>query len=282
MKIFLPDAKNSESGQAVLIILLIMTVILTIGLSVVSRSVTDVKISQQTQESARAFWVAQAGLEKAIKANAGITTETLNNINYSVSKIGLGAGKEFVFPEKAKASESVTLWLVGHNESTGEINDTVSFKDKITLYWGNEGESSDLETTPALEATLIYNKGGFKTMRYVFDPYSDRSVPTYFSTVNGPFTISGQNFSFSSDEIDLKDFGTPYFLLFKLLFNTSPQVLGAKVSSSSSSNLPSQGNCFESQATISESGIVRKLKQCQFWLVSPNIFDYVLFSGGGI
>lgn len=280
MKIFLPDAKNSQSGQAVLIILLIMTVILTIGLSVVSRSVTDVKISQQTQEAARAFWVAQAGLEKAIKANAGILTETLNNIDYSVSKIGLGAGKEFVFPEKAKASESVTLWLVGHNESTGEIDETVSFKDKITLYWGNEGEFSDLkDTTPALEATLIYNKGGgFKTMRYVFDPYSARSVPTNFSSVNGPFTVSGQKFSFSSEEIDLKDFGTPYFFRFRLLFNSAPQALGV----AASSDLPSQGNCFESQATISESGIVRKLKQCQFWLVSPNIFDYVLFSGGGI
>jgi len=282
MKVLLPQNKNNQNGQAVLIVLLIMTVILTIGLSVVSRSVTDIKISQQTQEAARAFWVAQAGLEKAIKANAGISSDSLNDIDYTVSKATLGGGNEFVFPEKVKANETVTLWFVGHDESTGLIDTGVSFKDKITLYWGNESEAGvPSESTPALEATLVYNKGGFKNMHYTYDPFANRSVKTNFTpavTTGSPFTVSGQNFKYSSDVIDLKDYGTPYFLRLRLLFNPSPQVLGVLASSS----LPNQGNCFESSATVSESGIVRKLKQCQFWLVSPNIFDYVLFSGGGI
>ncbi|MBU3957074.1 hypothetical protein KKI19_02265 [Patescibacteria group bacterium] len=47
--------KRDSSGQALLIILLVMAVALTIGLSVVSRSITDIRISQEQEQSARAF-----------------------------------------------------------------------------------------------------------------------------------------------------------------------------------------------------------------------------------
>lgn len=57
---------KNESGQTIIILLLVMVVGLTIGLSMVSRSLTDIKISQQTEQSQRAFSAAEAGLEYAL------------------------------------------------------------------------------------------------------------------------------------------------------------------------------------------------------------------------
>jgi len=265
-----------------LIILLVVTVVLTIGISVASRSVTDVKISQQSAESGRAFWVAQAGLEKAIKAGSTIVSDNLNNVSYSVSKTGLGGGVEFVFPEKVLANEPITLWLVSHNETSGEIETDNPYNDKLTLYWGNEGESISSETTPALETTLVYATSGvFKTKRFTFDPWEDRRTSsTNFASAQAGGTVLGQNLSFSSGEINLKSIlkssDIPYLFRLRLLFSSTPQLVAVKAASS----LPSQGSCYFSSATISESGVTRKLSTCRLWQVSSSIFDYSLFSGG--
>lgn len=47
--------------------LLIGLVVLTIGLGVASRSITDIKLSRQEEESARTFNVAEAGIEELLK-----------------------------------------------------------------------------------------------------------------------------------------------------------------------------------------------------------------------
>ncbi|MBU2577208.1 hypothetical protein KKA69_00060, partial [Patescibacteria group bacterium] len=115
---YLIEKKEKEKGQAVLILLLAIAVILTVGLSIVSRSITDVKISQQSQESARALWVAQAGLEQAIRSNSSIgsagSPEELNGVSYYVEKRDLGLSTQYVYPSKVKANEPITVWLVGH------------------------------------------------------------------------------------------------------------------------------------------------------------------------
>jgi Tfp pilus assembly protein PilX len=46
---------KNNSGQTIIIVLLAIAVGLTIGLAVISRSVTSIRISRQEEESARAF-----------------------------------------------------------------------------------------------------------------------------------------------------------------------------------------------------------------------------------
>ena len=58
---------KKNSGQIILIVLLIMVVLLTIGLALVVRSVTDIRISTETKESTRAFSAAEAGIEDALR-----------------------------------------------------------------------------------------------------------------------------------------------------------------------------------------------------------------------
>src|SRR3989344_5511027 len=60
---------SKESGQVILILLLIMTVALGIGLSLVQRSLGDISTSIKVEQSSRAFSAAEAGIESAIKGN---------------------------------------------------------------------------------------------------------------------------------------------------------------------------------------------------------------------
>lgn len=277
MKVSLPFSESS--GQTVLVILLVMAVILTVGLSIASRSLTDLKMSQQTQESARAFWVAQAVLDKAIKANAGESVNYLDEIRYEVSKTSMGGGRSFVYPGKAEADNPLPLWLIDHNAQTGEILPGTSVTGTVTLYWGNAGTPANSAATPALEISLVYRPGAdFMLRRWVFDPNSARRSVNNFSAALAGGLVQGQTFAFASSALDITSYANPYMVRLRLIYADSPHALGL----ASSFDLPNQGDCYDSRATVEESGISSRLSECVFWKTSPSIFDYLVFSGGSL
>jgi hypothetical protein len=81
--------KNKEKGQALLMLLLVLSVVLTIIIATVSRSVTDIKITTYEDNSARAFGAAEAGVEEAlpnlpatgpVATNSGATQAAANTL----------------------------------------------------------------------------------------------------------------------------------------------------------------------------------------------------------
>ncbi len=52
----------SESGQALLIVVLVMVVVLTMGLSVASRSITNLRIATEQDNSQASFSAVEAGI----------------------------------------------------------------------------------------------------------------------------------------------------------------------------------------------------------------------------
>lgn len=263
---------RQNSGQALLIILLIMAVGLTVGLAVISRSVTDIGISRQEEESARVFSVAEAGIEEALKLGyAPPGAIEIGGITATVNQINLGKTLEFAFPGEYEVGDIQTLWLVEHKEDgTLDTNNKYS-AGTIEVYWGKEGG-----TTPALEVTLIYNQGGVKIMRWALDPDGTRKASNNFDLADsGNFQIGGKTFKYKKS---LSSLPCPssicYALRLRLLYNNQPQILGAK----GVNTLPSQGICYESTATNPQTGITRKVRQCRLHKAPPGIFDYVLYS----
>ena len=55
-----------EKGQALILVLLSLAVVLTVVLSVFSRSITDVSISSKENDAMRAFSAAEAGVEQVL------------------------------------------------------------------------------------------------------------------------------------------------------------------------------------------------------------------------
>lgn len=60
--------KLLKAGQAALMVVLVMAVALGFGISIISQSTTDIRMTEQEQEAARAFNAAEAGIEEALKS----------------------------------------------------------------------------------------------------------------------------------------------------------------------------------------------------------------------
>ena len=67
-KLFINRFSNN-SGQAILLVVLVMIVGLTVGLSVVSRSIVSIKTSTEEADSQKALAAAEAGIEKALNTS---------------------------------------------------------------------------------------------------------------------------------------------------------------------------------------------------------------------
>lgn len=267
-----------QKGQTVLIVLLIMTVVLTIGLSTISSSITDIRISQQTEESTRAFYVAESALEEKMQSAAAASSGSLDGIGYVVTSETLG-GQYFVFPEEAASGDTQTLWLVGHN-AEGQIDESSDYNGGVTFYWGTatSAESS------ALSVAYIYRESGvYKIARYNFDPDAARRLNNRFTAaLTQGFTVAGRSLKYSTGLINLPNNANiqPFFIRATLSYNSSPQLIAA--AAAASPYFPNQGSCYVSTATVSQSGITRKVRQCRFWQEVPSIFNWGLFSGGNL
>jgi len=272
--------KRNNSGQALLIILLIMAVALTIGLSVVSRSVTDIRISQEQEESARAFSAAEAGLESLLAT--GGAPGIVGDFTITTDTKPLGDSSTFVFPKEIRADDTQTVWLVDHlDEDTLDLDNPKSFTD-FEFHWGNENLSGNEDTAPALEAVIIYKDlaGEYTTRRVAFDPKLGRS-DGFTNVSDDDHSFSEKRFSFKAKFTDDRAFpsGSLYALRIKLLYNDEPQVLGIEAFGDP---LPLQGNCYASTAASETTGISRKVEQCQFYPSLSGMFDYVLYSGSSL
>ena len=148
---------KKTSGQSLLVILLVMAVILTIGLAVASYSITDIKISQQEEESARVFSAAEAGIEEALRLGSAQDV-TIGEITAKVSENIQGGGRDFNFGEsKFPSGELANVWLIDHDEEGGietpgfyraHADSHFPFSGQMTLCWGS---STTLDSSsPAL------------------------------------------------------------------------------------------------------------------------------------
>ncbi|MBI2007488.1 MAG: hypothetical protein HYS83_02210 [Candidatus Blackburnbacteria bacterium] len=144
--------RSRQRGQALLIILLVMAVVLTIALSVASRSITDITVSQKEEESARAFSAAEAGVEQAIIGNT--TAGSLDSGAEYAIETGRIEGNEFIFPSLLSAGEVAPVWFVAHdadgNQTCGSSYPCFT-GSSLTVCWGASGTPSDGGTTPAVQ-----------------------------------------------------------------------------------------------------------------------------------
>lgn len=265
--------KLPSNGQALLIILLIMAVALTIGLSVISRSITDVKISQQTEESARAFSAAEAGIEESlVTGSGGIGSFTETGASYQVQTADFGDGAtQLVFPQEVSIDEPQTLWLARHDPATGNVIETAYYTaSNIDVCWGGNA---------ALEVSVYYKDGStYKVARGAYDPDGGRRALNNFDPTDGLCpTLSMSN----RKSIGFTDPATKPLLFLRLrTFYNNAQVGVVTAGSGAGNVLPSQGTRYESTGTAGAA--TRKVEVVRYWPVPPPIFDFVLSSGGGL
>lgn len=285
---------TTQSGQALLIILLVLAVALTVVLSVISRSVTDIAVTTKEREAARAFSAAEAGVEEAL-IGGSLSGSFAGGGSYTVVVGGLAeGGTEFPAPGKVAAGDAIPIWFVSHaDDGSLTCADGKCFTgSSMRVCWGESGTSAGDAQTPALEVVIIYTAtaGNYETTRVAraaFDPNSGRRASNQFAAPDaGTCSIGDQDYAFSKT-INFTDLGVPSSVYntqnglqtarLRLLYNTQkPHPVGASVGTP----LPAQGTRIESTGIAGAA--TRKIEVFQLYSDLPPIFDFALFTLGDL
>ncbi len=297
--------KKFQKGQALVLVLLSLAVVLTLVLFILSRSITDVAVSSRQEESVRAFSAAEAGVEKSLVIGTG-SNSTIGDANYSSSVVDFAEGtQDFAYPINLASGDTSTTWFVSHDNNgnsacgTGEpcffssTNDASNF---LKVCWGKPGTGASTSTTPAIELVIFYETtpgdvSSIKIARDAYDPNSSRTVNNnFFAPDSGSCTISGVSYAFQKTLTPV-DFGIPassfqspnglQFLRTRMFYNSDQShPVGVTVSFPGNSTLPSQGQSIVSTGVSGESN--RRLEVFQGWPEVPGVFDYAVYSSVGL
>lgn len=286
-----------QGGQALVLVLLSLAVVLTLVLFILSRSVTDIAVSSREEEAVRAFSAAEAGVEKGLTTGVGILSsdfEAGSKFSAEVSDFAEG-DTNFTFPGNFTSGEAATVWFVGHD---GDGNMTCAGGDcftgaSIRVCWGKRGTGESTATTPAIEASIFYaaTPGDYSSVRIArvtADPYVGRISSNSFDAASlADCTIDGEDFEFQKDisfaglSIPAGSYGVQNGLQFakiRMLYNSDTSHRAGV--DAGASLLPSQGLRVDSSGSAGESN--RRLDVFQGWPEPPEIFDFAIFSSSGL
>jgi hypothetical protein len=300
----LPDrfkTVKAQRGQALLLVLLGMAVVLTLVLSVVSRSVTDISITTRDEESLRAFSAAEAGVEKAFIIGQDIPQTDLGNQSSYTANVSNIAEFQTTYeiPGEFRSSETSTVWFVSHDADGNlvchEPNDPCFIPVSTTpaeICWGKPGTARN-NSAPALEISVYYdvnrtlvtngNASGVRVFRKTFDPYSSRS--NNFASAGSGCAFGNYAFSGSITSAELPasmqtcvlsgGAGCLLFGRIRMIYNSVAHPVAVRVNGDS---LPSQGKRIESTGISGDA--TRKIEAFQTFKEPLSIFESAIVSMG--
>ena len=295
---------KSNSGQALLLVIITMAVAMTVVLSVVARSITDVQITTSEEESLRAFSAAEAGVEKALvtglQQGADILTDQgdLPDATFEAEVSSFAQNlPAFNFPLEVISGDTANVWFVSHDNNNDLVCNSGAglpcfTGSAVEICWGSSGTPSDTATTPAIELVVFYDPtpsagGSYTDMavaRAAFDPNGGRRGTNNFGPPDGgTCNINGVNYQFRRT-VTFNSLGIPavsqssqngmQLARVRMFYNsTVPHPVGFRVSGGS---LPGQGRQIESTGQSGDS--TRKVQVFTLFPGFPSVFDSVLFS----
>lgn len=289
-----------ESGQALLLVLLSVAVVLTIVLSVVSRTITDISVVTKEEEALRAFSAAEAGVERVLIIGSDIGPTKIGDASFTAKVSSYSSGsKEYPNPVALYSGESAFVWFVAHAADGSFVCNAQNpcfSGSRIKVCWGKPGTASNSQTTPAVEVSIFYaaTPGDLSTVRIArdaTDPNSDRRGSNNFSAPDtGTCQVGGTPYAFQKS-LNFTSLGIPstsyqsqnglQFARIRMIYNsdTGHQV-GSDVNFAGNSLLPAQGSKIESLGSAGSAN--RKIEVFQLYGEPPPIFDSSVFSLGGL
>lgn len=268
---------RSQNGQALIILLLVMVVGLTVGLSIATRTITDLRISTQTEESQKAFSAAEAGIEDALRRDLTAYSGCDNDGSTPLPdcpSLPTGQVAVTVTPQ-GNTSEFVTEQPVAQDD-VAQINLDGTTASSVDVYWADDNDPAS-----SLEITLVYyqsnsNYYGIEKWSYNTDASHNSNG---FTLVTGPFQFNGKNYKGKAANVPISSSGglpvTPKILRLRPFYGRASIAV-----QSQGGNLPLQSYKITSIGTTGQ--ITRKVEVTKSLNALPPIFDYVLYSGTDI
>jgi len=193
---------SKQSGQALLVVVLVMVVTLTVGLSLTSRSIVSIRTSSEEADSQKALAAAEAGIERGIEVNnnATISEPFENNAKYN-AEIKKVEGTVFLAHggNTIVQDDGIDVWLVNHKaDGTPDYSTPWPGKD-LEIYWG-EVSLTDCANAAIEVAVILGPVASVALEREAFDPCNARAdgeKKNHFSNVpSGTHIIKGKTFKY--------------------------------------------------------------------------------------
>ena len=310
---------ENSSGQALLLVLLSVGVIITIALSVVSRSVSDIGVSTKDEESLRAFSAAEAGVEEILKQPiASLPTDgnaaspvTVGAATTPTNYTALTASypenrREFLYPTELLSGDTATVWLSEHDQDnpgtltcSGGSNIKCYQGDNVRMCWGKTGV--DITQQPAVVVSVLYeDMPPGRALKYAYaayDPNTSRQAQNKFT--GGAFTSLSTNTSYGTQTFGGTRFATCGTLQLGAggLNLPSGVISGRRLKAMTvmflynttptvfgvtglPSDLPIQGRRIDSTGVSGESS--RKVQVYALYPEIPTMFQAAIFSPPGV
>lgn len=250
--------KESQLGQAGLVVMLIMVVLLTLGISIASRSTQDVTQSTQEQETSRVFDAAEAGIEQAL---SGILTATDGSVNVD---IGTGLLTSYTVDEIDSLEVRVDEGQVVAVDLSG------TYAGDVDIEWSRESNCSTED--PASIEISIFNPTANTVRRLAFSGCSHPGDQLITSSNLPDWSVGAGTAPYAFRATVLVSANEELMRIRPIYNDTHMRVSGGL-------DFPTQYHRISSQATNPISGESRAVEVDRTLPTAPSIFDYVLFSG---
>ncbi len=273
-----PSGKSPQtmrSGQMVLIVILIMVIALTVGLSMISRTSTDVRMTGQFEDSARAFSAAEAGIEQALKSNASSTFSLPDGTQVTTNFQPIsGTSAVYSVPAASTRVGTVaTVFLTGH-AADGTLDFSTAYaQPTVTICY--TPASTEI---PALEAIVYYKTGAeYRLFRWATDPVAatDRGQFNGFAAqaaVPGGCGLSGTVYAFPLTVIPVAG-AQPAFVRIKSYYADA----SVSIAPAGGAALPRQGDQIDASG-VAPGGVTRKITVIRQYRAPSSYFDHVIYS----
>lgn len=266
---------NNERGQILLVVVLVMVVAATVGLSLASRSVVNTKTTVDEQDSQKAFSAAEAGVEQALQTQSGNTTKQPLGNNAFITNVSigqLGGTNSFLMNngQVVHQDDGGDVWLAAYNADPSQITPV---NMTIQVYWGDSSSYSCTSSTnkAALEVMVLTEPGGAGTTPQIAHYAYDGCSRSNNFTAPDP-TVNNYNFG----TVTLKQgvsLAISNGLYARVVPLYSDAIIGVRATGGS---FPSQGKIITSTGAA---GVTqRKVSYFQSYASVPTEFFYTLFS----
>lgn len=267
--------KRNKKGQIALIVLLVLVIMLTVGLAVVSRTVTEIKVSEHEKEAVRAFSAAEAGIEEVLRNVSTYVGATNRAID-----VGVGEAKITTYVTVSEITNNVETEIKKNASTKIDLNGASSGLTQLTIYWvkNNDDENPpgpcSESNTPASLEIIVYKKdssNNYSTRRYAYNACSDLNDDNGFDTA----TTVDYSGLLRRAEVTPIVVGQDMLVSIRALYRkTTVRVVG-------NVDLPLQQYRITSRA-VGTGGEAKAVEVQRTISALPEIFDYALFSGGSL
>lgn len=267
--------RRGQSGQIAVIVLLLMVVLMTVGLSLATRTTEELFLSTQQAESTRVFNAAESGVEDALSqeeiesvtgTQPGSLTVGETEVNYTIT----GSNELETLLEQGK---SILVNLDADGNGTGDVS-----TGTLQIYWwgATKGTNCSTDSPASLIVSEYFADGGTTRSRFIpvgpCNGGTDRNdgylTPTSQSAGNGfryrhDLSMSGS---------------TAKFLRIKAVYNDTH----IRVSGVAGANLPTQFHTVRSTATNNNGDETRTVEVKRTLSTAPSFMEYAVYTPGSL